>query len=84
MTDIITRLEALMKQSEDAIWRPAAEAATEIRQLRRANAELLTQLKRITLLARGALLCTSAEIAREAKPMLAAADAAIAKAEASP
>lgn len=56
----------------------------EVGRLRVINAELLTQLKRMTLLARGALLCTSAEIAREAKPMLAAADAAIAKAEVSP
>jgi hypothetical protein len=33
--DIITRLETLMKQGEDYIWRPATDAATEIRQLRR-------------------------------------------------
>ena len=38
--DIVARLEDLMKQGEDYIWRPAAEAATEIRQLRREVARL--------------------------------------------
>ncbi len=42
--DIVTRLEELMKQGEEYIWRPAAEAATEIRQLRREAGELRERL----------------------------------------
>jgi hypothetical protein len=42
--DIVTRLEELMKQGEDYIWRPATEAATEIRQLRREVGELRERL----------------------------------------
>ena len=42
--------------------------------------DLLAQLKSVTLLLRTALLCTTVEIAHEAKPFLAAADAAIANA----
>lgn len=42
---------------------------------------LLAELKSTTLLLRTALLCTSVEIARQARPFLDAADAAIARAE---
>lgn len=43
--------------------------------------DLLAELKNMTLLFRVALLCTTVEIAREARPHLDAADAAIARAE---
>lgn len=42
--------------------------------------DLLAELKNMTLLFKAALLCTSVEIARDAKPHIAAAEAAIAKA----
>jgi hypothetical protein len=42
--------------------------------------ELLPELKSMTLLFRSALLCTSAEIAREARPFLDRADAVIKRA----
>lgn len=56
------------------------EFKREVERLRELNAELLRELKSMTFLARAALLCTSVEIARDAKPLLAAADAVIAKA----
>lgn len=43
--DIVARLENLMKQGEDYIWRPAADAAIEIRQLRREVDDLLSRLR---------------------------------------
>lgn len=56
------------------------EKLDEINRLRAINAELLAELKNMTLLFRAALLCTSVEIARAARPHIAAAEAAIAKA----
>lgn len=45
------------------------------------RAELLAELKAVTLLLRAALLCTSVEVVREARPFLDKADTVIARAE---
>ncbi len=63
--------------------RTAAEVVANAH-LTAAAHDLLAELKNMTLLFRAALLCTTVEIAREARPHLDAADKAIAKAEGRP
>lgn len=78
--DIVTRLEELMKQGEDYIWRPAAEAASEIRQLRREVSDLLAALKKLTAFVGNMSFHPKAED-RHADDLVDAAKTAIARAE---